>query len=129
MLISGVDHLVLTVRDIELTAAFYQRILGMRLVQFGAGRLALHFGSGGSEQKINLHQAGQEFEPRAVHPTPGAADLCFRSAMPLEQSLQHVRMCGVDIIEGPLQRTGALGPMTSFYFRDPDQNLIEVCHY
>jgi len=119
------DHLVLTVADIEATVRFYERVLGMHREVFGAGRVALRFGA----QKINLHQAGREFEPKAARPTPGSGDLCFVTAQPLDAAMAHVRAQGVAILEGPVARTGATGPITSFYFRDPDANLIEVATY
>lgn len=129
MKISHLDHLVLTVSNINTTVDFYQRVLGMHLHTFSDGRVALQFGRPGFEQKINLHQAGQEFEPKAYHPTAGSADLCLVTEVPLAEAMQQVRDCGVDIIEGPVPRTGASGPMESFYFRDPDLNLIEICQY
>ena len=97
----------------------------MNTVAFGAGRIALAFGA----QKINLHQAGREFEPKANHPTPGSADICLIAAVPLAQVIAHLEVCGVPIIEGPTIRTGATGPLQSVYFRDPDSNLIEVSTY
>ena len=125
MIIDRLDHLVLTVSDIEATCAFYTEVLGMREVSFGENRKALAFGS----QKINLHQAGREFEPKAARPTPGSADLCFITSTPLLEVIEHLRSRGIEITEGPVQRTGALGPITSIYFRDPDLNLIEVGAY
>ncbi|RRU73451.1 VOC family protein [Stutzerimonas xanthomarina] len=122
MQIDHIDHLVLTVADIEKTVDFYTRVLGMQLVTFGEGRKALTFGN----QKINLHQAGREFEPKAERPTPGSADLCFIVATPLDRVIAHLETQGVSIIEGPVQRTGATGPIRSVYLRDPDQNLIEL---
>ncbi len=122
MQIDSLDHLVLTVADIEASCAFYSRVLGMEVVTFGQGRKALAFGA----QKINLHQAGQEFEPKAQRPTPGSADLCFLTSVPLAQVQAHLAACGVTVTEGPVQRTGAQGPILSVYFRDPDLNLIEV---
>lgn len=122
MHVNSLDHLVLTVASIDTTAAFYAKVLGMAIQPFGNGRIALCFGS----QKINLHQHGKEFEPKANTPTPGSADLCFITALPLEQVMVHLQQCGVPIIEGPVLRTGALGPIHSVYFRDPDMNLIEV---
>jgi catechol 2,3-dioxygenase-like lactoylglutathione lyase family enzyme len=122
MKIDSLDHLVLTVRDIDATCAFYARVLGMEVVTFGAGRKALAFGV----QKINLHQAGREFEPKAQRPTPGSADLCFLTSVPLPEVQRHLAACGVVLTEGPVQRTGAQGPILSVYFRDPDLNLIEV---
>lgn len=122
MQIDHLDHLVLTVDDIETTAGFYTRVLGMQVVTFGEGRKALAFGN----QKINLHQAGREFEPKAERPTPGSADLCFIVATPLEQVSAHLQEQQVAIVEGPVQRTGATGRIRSVYLRDPDQNLIEL---
>ncbi len=123
--IERLDHLVLTVRDVEMTCAFYTRVMGMTVVSFGEGRKALSFG----RQKFNLHTAGKEFEPKAARPTPGSADLCLISSTPLESVITHLEACGVVIEEGPIARTGAVGPITSVYFRDPDDNLIEVSNY
>jgi catechol 2,3-dioxygenase-like lactoylglutathione lyase family enzyme len=123
--IDRLDHLVLTVADLEKTCDFYERVLGMSAVTFGEGRRALVFG----RQKINLHLAGREFDPKAQLPTPGSADLCFIAETPLDQALAHLARCEVAVIEGPVERTGALGPMLSVYFRDPDSNLIEVSNY
>ena len=125
MKIDRLDHLVITVRNIEATSAFYSRVLGMDVVTFGAGRKALVFGA----QKINLHEAGREFEPKAARPTPGSADLCLISAVSLSEVIAHLARCDVPILEGPVARTGATGPIQSVYFRDPDQNLIEVSTY
>jgi len=125
MEISRLDHLVLTVQSIEATVQFYSDVLGMEKETFGRGRTALNFG----RQKINLHQAGSEFEPKAAKPTPGSADLCFITEMPLNQAMEHVRRDGILIIDGPVTRKGAKGPITSFYIRDPDQNLIEISTY
>ena len=125
MRIERLDHLVLTVRDIAATCDFYANVLGMEVVTFGAGRKALAFG----QQKFNLHEAGREFEPKADRPTPGSADLCLIADGALADVIAHLRACGITILEGPVQRTGALGPITSVYFRDPDQNLIEVSTY
>jgi len=122
MNISHLDHLVLTVADIEKTVDFYTRVLGMQLVTFGEGRKALAFGN----QKINLHQAGHEFEPKAERPIPGSADLCFIVATPLDRVIAHLEAQGVAIVEGPVQRTGATGRIRSVYVRDPDLNLIEL---
>jgi catechol 2,3-dioxygenase-like lactoylglutathione lyase family enzyme len=125
MKIDRIDHIVLTVRDIDAACEFYSRVLGMQVNVFGEGRKALSFGN----QKINLHEAGREFEPKAEKPTPGSADLCFITDTPLEQVAVHIRACGVDIIEGPVRRTGAVGRIESVYLRDPDRNLIEVSNY
>lgn len=125
MNINRLDHLVLTVQDIDATVRFYVTVLGMEKEEFGAGRVALKYGN----QKINLHQSGKEFEPKAQTPTPGSADLCFITETPLAEALEHVRSKGVAILEGPVARTGATGPITSFYFRDPDLNLIEISKY
>jgi catechol 2,3-dioxygenase-like lactoylglutathione lyase family enzyme len=123
--IDRVDHLVLTVADIDRTVDFYTRALGMEAVTFGAGRRALVFG----RHKLNLHQAGHEFEPKAEHPTPGSIDVCFIAADPLADVLAHLARQGVTIEEGPVERTGATGPITSVYIRDPDANLIEISTY
>ncbi len=125
MRIDRLDHLVLTVRDVEATCSFYARVLGMQVVTFGEGRKALAFG----RQKINLHQAGREFEPKAALPTPGSADLCLIADVALDEVIEHLAECGVTIVDGPVMRTGATGPIRSVYFRDPDGNLIEVSNY
>ena len=125
MRIDRLDHLVLTVRDPDATCAFYARVLGMEVVTFGGGRKALRFG----QQKINLHQAGHEFEPKAATPTPGSADLCLIAALPLSAVIAHLTTERVTVLEGPVERTGAIGPIRSVYFRDPDGNLIEVSRY
>ena len=122
MQIDHLDHLVLTVADVDATLDFYSRVLGMQLVTFGEGRKALAFGN----QKINLHQAGREFEPKAERPTPGSADLCFIVATPLDEVIAHLEAHRVAIVEGPVKRTGATGPIRSVYLRDPDLNLIEL---
>jgi catechol 2,3-dioxygenase-like lactoylglutathione lyase family enzyme len=124
MIVDRLDHLVLTVVDIEETLAFYERVLGMEPVVFGEGRVALKFG----EQKINLHAQGHEFTPNASVPTPGSADLCFITPIELEKAISHVEACDVQILEGPVIRTGAKGDLQSFYFRDPGGNLIEVAN-
>jgi catechol 2,3-dioxygenase-like lactoylglutathione lyase family enzyme len=124
MKIDGLDHLVLTVKDIAASCHFYSSVLGMEVVTFNGGRKALSFGS----QKINLHQQGHEFEPKAERATPGSADLCFVTSVPLAQVMQHLEACGVVLLEGPVRRTGATGPLLSIYFRDPDLNLIEVAN-
>lgn len=122
--IDRLDHLVLTVASIDATVAFYTLALGMEVVTF-KGRKALRFG----EQKINLHQAGKEFEPKAEHPTPGAGDLCFITKSPLEEVIAHLNASDCVIELGPVERTGAVGEMRSIYIRDPDLNLIEISNY
>ena len=124
MHITNIDHLVLTVKNINQTVKFYETVLGMAVEFFGEGRVALKFGN----QKINLHEYGNEFEPKAKQPTPGSGDLCFLTDIKLEEAIEHVTSKGVDIIEGPVARTGATGSIISFYFRDPDQNLIEIAN-
>jgi catechol 2,3-dioxygenase-like lactoylglutathione lyase family enzyme len=124
--IKALDHLVLTVADIAATVDFYTHVLGMQAERFmpasGAPRMALRFGA----QKINLHQTGAEFRPNAGHVQAGSADLCFLSDTPLAEWQAHLSANGVHIEEGPVQRTGAEGPLMSIYLRDPDGNLIEV---
>lgn len=122
--IEGLDHLVLTVADIQASCDFYQRVLGFGVDVFRGNRKALTFGG----QKINLHQVGKEFEPKAGRPTPGSADLCFITETPIEDVKRHVERCGVDVLMDPSERTGATGPILSIYFRDPDGNLIEVAN-
>lgn len=125
MKIEAIDHIVLTVTDMERTCAFYCRVLGMRVITFGQGRKGLTFGS----QKINLHQHGQESEPKALQPTPGSADLCFVTRENIDQIIDQLNACGVEILAGPVPRTGAVGAISSVYFRDPDGNLIELSNY
>ncbi len=122
MNITQLDHLVLTVKDIDATCRFYAEHLGMEVITFGDNRKALRFG----KQKINLHQLGNEFEPRADSPTSGSADLCFLSNTPLEPIITELQQAGIPILEGPVKRTGATGPIISIYLRDPDNNLIEI---
>ena len=122
MVIRALDHLVLTVTDSTATRRFYVEGLGMRWVEFGEGRHALQFGT----QKINLHYRGREFEPKATHPTPGSADLCFLTDEPLEITAERMVRLDFPVVEGPVQRTGAMGPLLSLYYRDPDGNLIEI---
>lgn len=122
---SGIDHFVLTVEDIETTCAFYSDVLGVEIVTFGDGRKALQFG----DQKINLHPAGDEFEPKAAQPTPGAGDFCVTTEMAIETIENRLREADVEIVEGPVQQTGAQGPVTSVYIRDPDDNLVEIANY
>jgi len=123
--IDRIDHIVLTCHDVERTVAFYQQVLGMEPVTFAGGRRGLAFG----RQKFNLHQAGREFEPKALHPAPGAIDLCLITLTPLADVQAHLKAQGVAIIMGPVEKTGATGPIQSVYFRDPDGNLIEVSNY
>jgi catechol 2,3-dioxygenase-like lactoylglutathione lyase family enzyme len=118
------DHLVLTVNDIQASCDFYATILGMEVVTFGDNRKALRFGA----QKINLHQAGQEFEPKAAAPTPGSADLCFLTETPLDDIILQLGNYGLRVEQGPVLRTGATGPIISIYIRDPDHNLIEIAN-
>ena len=125
MKIERLDHLVLTVQSIEETCAFYENLLGMEVVTFGEDRRALAFGN----QKINLHQVGMEFLPRAAVPTAGSADLCLVTEKALSEVIKHAESLGVEIEEGPVDRTGALGPMSSIYVRDPSKNLIEIANY
>jgi catechol 2,3-dioxygenase-like lactoylglutathione lyase family enzyme len=128
MKVTRLDHLVLTVSDLDLTCDFYCRVLGMENLRFSSGgveRRALKFG----DQKINLHQAGAEFEPRAAHPGPGSADLCLIVEETMEQVISHLQANDVVVEQGPVGRTGANGPIRSVYFRDPDGNLIEVSRY
>jgi len=131
--IDRLDHLVLTVEDIATTCAFYTKVLGMKEITFSGGqaggqtgvRKALAFGN----QKINLYEYGNEIDPKAAFPLPGSADLCFITKVPLSEAIEHIRSCGVNILEGPVTRTGAAGSIVSIYLRDPDKNLIEVSNY
>ena len=122
--IDHLDHLVLTVADIDATIDFYTAALGMEAVTFGQ-RKALRFG----EQKINLHQARKEFEPKAAHPTPGSGDLCFITKTPIEDVVSHLKALHHPIEVGPVERDGAVGALRSIYLRDPDFNLIEISNY
>jgi catechol 2,3-dioxygenase-like lactoylglutathione lyase family enzyme len=128
--VERLDHIVLTVKDIDATCDFYTRVLGMTVERFvppagGVERVALHFGL----NKINLHKAGAEFEPHARAPGTGTGDFCMITGTPIEQAAAHVRDCGVAIEAGPVERTGAKGPIRSIYFRDPDGNLLELSNY
>ncbi len=125
MQINSIDHFVLTVRNIQATCEFYARVLGMQVVTFADGRKALQFG----RQKINLHEAGKEFEPKAMSPTPGSGDFCLITRTPLEEVIAYIRSCGIEIVEGPVHKTGATGPIESVYLRDPDGNLVEIANY
>lgn len=124
--VDRLDHLVLTVRDIAVTRAFYAEVLGMSQIEFqaadGSRRWALRFG----RQKLNLHQAGREYAPHAARPVAGAADLCFVSRTSLAQWQAHLAAHGIAIEEGPVARSGAVGPIVSLYLRDPDGNLLEI---
>lgn len=127
MMIDSLDHLVLTTTDEAACIDFYTRVLGMTLDTFVGGmppqeRKAFKFG----RQKINLHIKGREFEPKASLPTPGALDLCFLASIPMESVITKIQACGWPIIAGPVERTGATGPIRSIYVRDPDENLIEI---
>lgn len=122
MHITGLDHLVLTVSDIERSIAFYTQVLGMELISFGEGRKALRFGN----QKMNLHEAGRGYTPKADKPLPGSEDVCFLLAETLQDAIAELEHHGVDIVDGPVKRTGAQGPIDSIYIRDPDGNLIEL---
>ncbi len=124
MKITQLDHLVLTVKDINQALYFYKEILGMEVLSFGEGRKALRFGI----QKINLHQAGKEFEPKAYHPTSGSADLCFLVDTPIQQIIEELGIHQITIEEGPVKRTGAMTEIVSVYIRDPDHNLIELAN-
>lgn len=122
MKIDHLDHLVLTVADIDRTCAFYTQVLGMERVAFQGGRIALRFG----RQKINLHQVGRERELRAQHAAAGSGDLCFITAVPVEEVVRHIEACGEKVLVPPSQRSGATGPIRSVYLRDPDGNLVEI---
>jgi len=117
-----IDHVVFTVHDIDVTCEFYSGVLGMEVIAFDEGRKALQVG----QCKINLHQAGREFEPKALRPPPGTQDICLITSTPIKEVIEQLRHAGVEIVEGPVPRTGAVGNMESVYLRDPDGNLIEV---
>lgn len=121
-MIDHLDHLVLTTTDRAACVDFYTRVLGMELQTFSAGRLALRFG----QQKINIHERGHEFEPKAHLPVPGALDLCFIAQVPLDRVIEQLALQGWPVIEGPVERTGATQRIRSVYVRDPDLNLIEI---
>lgn len=127
-MITSLDHLVLTVADIPATQAFYEHALGMvpqsYIVADGSTRHALAFGS----QKLNLHQSSQEFDPKAATPLPGSADLCFLTERPVKEVAAHLAALNIPVIEGPVRRTGAQGPILSIYLRDPDGNLLEIAN-
>ncbi|TWF35762.1 catechol 2,3-dioxygenase-like lactoylglutathione lyase family enzyme [Chitinophaga polysaccharea] len=126
MIITHLDHLVITVKNLSVTCDFYAKILGMEIITFGNDRKALRFG----QQKINLHEKGREIAPMANFPTMGSADLCFISATPVENVLQELQDNNIPVLEGGIvERTGATGKIRSVYFRDPDGNLLEVSNY
>jgi catechol 2,3-dioxygenase-like lactoylglutathione lyase family enzyme len=125
MRVDHLDHLVLTVKDTEASVSFYTRVLGMTEATFGGGRKALIFGS----SKINLHQVGHEFEPKAALPTPGSADLCLIVDDDLDSVQAQLAAAGVPVEVGPVEQTGAVGEMVSVYIRDPDHNLVELSNY
>jgi catechol 2,3-dioxygenase-like lactoylglutathione lyase family enzyme len=121
-MIDHLDHIVLTTARTEQCVDFYTRVLGMEFERFGEGRMALKFGG----QKINLHEKGREFAPRATLAAPGTLDVCFIAALPLKDVIARLVAAGVPIIEGPVAKTGARGPIRSVYVRDPDGNLVEI---
>jgi catechol 2,3-dioxygenase-like lactoylglutathione lyase family enzyme len=125
MNIDRIDHVVLTVKDIQQTCDFYENVLGFEVVVFKQGRTALHFG----EQKLNLHQRGNEFEPKAAAPTPGSVDLCFIAETPIETVRCELEAKGVSVEVGPVEQIAAVGKLLSVYLRDPDHNLIEIANY
>ncbi|NBJ10272.1 VOC family protein [Microvirga arsenatis] len=122
MKVRSIDHFVLVVRDAEQTCSFYSRVLGMVPRQMPSGRWALHFG----DQKINLQQVGLSVDPLARRPTPGAADFCLLTDVPIADVVRHLEGCGVEIFDGPVERMGAAGPILSVYFYDPDDNMVEI---
>jgi catechol 2,3-dioxygenase-like lactoylglutathione lyase family enzyme len=124
-MIFAIDHFVLTVRSVEETCRFYERVLGLECVCEPGKPTALKFG----DQKINVHEIGHAFEPKAAQPTPGAGDFCLITVFPIDEVQRRLKNCGVRIECGPVERTGAQGAMTSIYFRDPDGNLVEVSRY
>jgi catechol 2,3-dioxygenase-like lactoylglutathione lyase family enzyme len=123
--IDGIDHLVLTVADIEATCVFYRQVLGFERLDSADGRVCLTFAG----QRLNLHPLSGSIFPRASRPLPGSADFCLATGAAIEDVVDHLRGCGVRIEVGPVTRTGARGPMTSVYVRDPDGNLLEIASY
>ena len=121
-MIDHLDHVVLTTAHTRECIDFYTRVLGMTLERFGEGRIALKFGA----QKINLHEKGREFEPKATTPAPGALDVCFIASVPLGEVIARLAAAGIPLVEGPVMKTGACYPIRSVYVRDPDGNLIEI---
>jgi catechol 2,3-dioxygenase-like lactoylglutathione lyase family enzyme len=124
-MIFAIDHFVLTVRSVEATCRFYERVLGLKSESVPGRPTALKFG----DQKINVHEIGHEFEPKAAMPTPGSGDFCLITVFPMDEVERKLKDCGVSIDLGPVERNGAQGRMTSIYFRDPDGNLVEVSRY
>jgi catechol 2,3-dioxygenase-like lactoylglutathione lyase family enzyme len=124
-MIDRIDHFVLTVRSLETTLAFYERVLGFARESVPGRPASLKFG----RQKFNVHEVDRTFEPKAAHPTPGAADFCLITLRPIDAVVAHLKACGVAIEVGPVARNGAEGPMMSVYFRDPDANLVEIAKY
>jgi len=124
-MIDHIDHIVLTTRDKDACVRFYAGVLGMKLESFSENRLAFHFGG----QKINLHEWGKEFTPRAHVAVPGSLDLCFIASIPLEKVIEKLKERNIPLVEGPVMKTGAKGPMRSVYVRDPDLNLVEISVY
>ena len=124
-MIDHIDHIVLTTRDKDACIRFYTEVLGMTLEKFAGNRLALKFGS----QKINLHEWGREFTPRAHVAAPGTLDLCFIASIGLEKVIENLKKNNIPILEGPVAKTGAAGPIRSVYVRDPDLNLVEISVY
>lgn len=122
MNVDSIDHIVITVKDINKSSTFYTSVLGMKMRLYGDGRVLLHFG----KQKINLHKAGEELSPHSHYPTSGSTDICFLTNIPLEKAMQDVLKHNISIEEGPVKRSGAQGDIISFYIRDPDGNLIEI---
>lgn len=123
--VKNLDHLVLTVKDIDISVEFYTKVLGMQKEVFKENRVALKYGS----QKINLHQLGKEFEPKAFNVKEGSSDLCFIITTPVTEAKTYIKSLGIEIIEGVVSRTGAVGKIESIYIRDPDMNLIELSNY
>jgi catechol 2,3-dioxygenase-like lactoylglutathione lyase family enzyme len=124
-MIERIDHFVLTVRSLEATLSFYERVLGFRREVRPDAPASLKFG----RQKINVHESERTFEPKAARPTPGAGDFCLITLRSMDEVVAHLKDCGVTLVLGPVARIGAEGPMTSVYFRDPDANLVEIARY
>lgn len=124
-MITGIDHLVLTVEDVAATCEFYSEHFDAEVLTFDGGRKGLGFG----DQKINLHPAGDEYDPRSAEPTPGSGDFCLLTEESIDDVEDRLSGAGLEIVEGPVEKVGALGPMTSVYVRDPDGNLVEVAEY